>query len=335
MKSENSGLISILMPVKNTASYLSECLDSIISQTETQWELIAVDDHSTDASLKILEQYARKENRIQVFQNEMKGVIGALICAEKNASGEFITRMDSDDIMVPQKLSLLKAELLSRGRRHIAIGLVSYFSETALGDGYIKYAQWLNGLTTKENNYAEIYKECVIPSPCWMVYREDLGACGGMGSKVYPEDYDLCFRFYKSGYKIAGVQEILHAWRDHAQRSSRTQEHYSDNRFLDLKVKYFVELDYDPNRTLVIWGAGKKGKAIARKLIEKQVRFVWLSNNEKKVGHMIYEQRIMNEDHLRKHTKAQVIVTVANPAEQHLLLEELKLQEELKVYLFC
>ena len=336
MKSEKSGLISVLMPVKNTAPFLRECLDSIISQTETNWELIAVDDHSADDSLSILEEYADIDQRIRIFQNKLKGVIEALVLASKQARGELITRMDSDDIMLPEKLTALKSKLLECGKKHVAVGMVSYFSNTVLGEGYIKYAEWLNGLTAKEGNYSEIYKECVVPSPCWMIHKDDLETCGGIGSNVYPEDYDLCFRFYKSGFNIAGVREVLHAWRDHPMRSSRTQEHYSDNRFLDLKVRYFAELDYEEERQLLLWGAGKKGKEIARKLIERQIPFLWVSNNVNKIGHVIYDQRIADKDQVKTVSKAQVIVAVANPMEQQILLEELDgMKGDIQVYLFC
>ena len=60
--------ISILMPVKNTAPFLNECLDSIINQSETDFELIAIDDHSTDESHSILNEYSIKDKRVKVFK---------------------------------------------------------------------------------------------------------------------------------------------------------------------------------------------------------------------------------------------------------------------------
>ena len=96
--------ISILMPVKNAALFLRECLDSIVNQEESNFELIAVDDHSTDSSLKILEEYQKKDPRIQVYKNKEHGIIAALRLAYKKSSGILITRMDSDDIMSLHKL---------------------------------------------------------------------------------------------------------------------------------------------------------------------------------------------------------------------------------------
>ena len=62
-------IISILMPVKNTALFLNECLDSIVNQNELNFELIAIDDHSTDESYSILNNYSNKDSRIKVFKN--------------------------------------------------------------------------------------------------------------------------------------------------------------------------------------------------------------------------------------------------------------------------
>ena len=114
--------------------------------------------------------------------------------AYSKSKGNYITRMDSDDIMVPEKLELMVNALQKSGDGHIALGQVSYFSKDGISDGYYSYEKWLNKLTRAGSNYSEIYKECVIPSPCWMVSRKDFDLCGGFNSDIYPEDYDLAFR---------------------------------------------------------------------------------------------------------------------------------------------
>jgi glycosyltransferase involved in cell wall biosynthesis len=123
-----SANISILMPVKNTAKFLPECLDSIISQDFQNWELIAVNDHSSDASEEILSKYAQKDSRIKVFKNKGKGIISALQLAYIKSSGEYLSRMDSDDICKPNKFEVLLKLLKKNGGGHIAIGQVEYFS---------------------------------------------------------------------------------------------------------------------------------------------------------------------------------------------------------------
>ena len=163
------------MPVYNTESYLAETLDSIIKQSHEDWELICVNDFSTDDSLKILEKYCTQDSRIQVINNDHKGIIHALRNAYKKSSGKYITRMDADDIMSHNKIEHLYQILNAHGVGHIATGKVKYFSSIAIGNGYYKYQQWLNKLCEDNNHFTEIYKECVIPSPCWMVHKRRFG----------------------------------------------------------------------------------------------------------------------------------------------------------------
>ena len=122
-------LISILLPVRNAARFLTACIHSIENQSEKNWELIAIDDHSTDESLEILNSFMKKNpNQIHVFKNEGKGIIPALKLAYENSQGEFITRMDADDLMEKTKLETLKSLLEKNGRGFVATGLVKYFS---------------------------------------------------------------------------------------------------------------------------------------------------------------------------------------------------------------
>ncbi len=312
-------MISILMPVRNTAPYLEDCLKSILAQKEEDWELIAIDDHSKDGSFLILQEYQKKDSRIQVYQNDGTGIINALRLAYRKSSGELITRMDSDDLMTPDKLLELKTIVLTKGKGILATGLVKYISRKKLGDGYKRYEKWINQLSSSETNWLDLYKECVIPSPCWMVGRQDFEKSGAFSSNTYPEDYDLAFRFYQNGLHCISTSKIIHIWRDHSSRASRNDPNYSDNRFLDLKCKYFLKLHYQKNRKLVLLGAGKKGKWIAKYLINHSIPFVWATNNHKKIGLKIYDIILQNEHLVISDKNAQFVITIANPDEQQKL----------------
>lgn len=315
-------LISIIMPVKNEESYLEECLDSIIAQDYKQWELLMVDDFSSDSTWSIMERYQEKDERINIFKTQKPGIIPALREAYSHSHGNYITRMDADDLMPLKKLSTLVKVLKEREFPTLATGMVKYFSEEGVKDGYLNYQKWLNTLCKKNSHYQEIYKECVIPSPCWMTDRVTFDRCGAFDSVRYPEDYDLAFRFYEQNIKVKGISKILHYWRDYPSRTSRTDSNYSDNRFLKLKIHYFLKIDYRKEKPLYLWGAGKKGKQIADLLNKNEIPFSWISNNPKKIGRDIYGQIIKADTTLPNNT-CNLILAIANEKEKDEALRRL------------
>lgn len=327
-------LVSIIMPVKNAAPFLIECLDSITHQSYQNWELIAINDHSSDSSLEILKNYEIRDNRIHVLGNKGSGIINALNIGYVYSKGELITRMDADDIMPLEKINSLVSALLKHGKGNIATGFVQYFSEETIGEGFLNYQLWLNSLTANNNHFNDIYKECPIASPCWMAWKIDFDNCGAFASETYPEDYDLVFRFYKQKYSCIGISKILHLWRDSPNRASRTDENYQDNRFLNLKINYFLEVDYDKNRDLILWGAGKKGKQIAKLLIENQISFQWICNTPNKIGKEI-STKILQDCSLLPFENTQIIIAVANKVEQQNIQMQLDNSMDVKYFYFC
>ncbi len=331
-------LISILTPFKNSESFLEECLDSVLGQSLTNWEMIMVDDHSTDKSRELVMSYAERDERIRCMSNDQHGIIHALRKAFNLSKGKMITRMDSDDIMVPVKLERMSSQLINEGAGHIALGLVKYFPENVVSEGYREYESWINGLTKAGSNFTELYKECVIPSPCWMVFREDLQRCGAFNENFYPEDYDLTFRFFAKGLKCLPCREILHLWRDYLIRTSKTHVHYQQEYFLNLKTRYFLKLHYDSSRPLSLWGAGSKGKQIAEFLLTQKIKFHWISHNPGKIGKKIQNQKVLPIDEFEALTNPQSIVTVADKSAQsdiRSFMRERKMQVMEDFFFFC
>ena len=312
------------MPAKNAAPYINETIESIINQTNKNWELIIVNDHSTDDTASIAAGYTLIDKRISLIQNSGTGIIDALNLASNSAKGTYVTRMDADDIMTADKLQSLLDLLLKVGEGYVATAHVKYFSKGRLGDGFKRYEKWLNALSLSENHYQDIYKECVIPSPCWMMHKNDLIRIGGVGGDRYPEDYDLCFRMYEHHIKVLAVQKILHLWRDYPKRTSRNDPNYADNRFFELKLYYFFKLTYNQTKDLILFGAGKKAKKIAQTIINKQIHFEWFSNNPNKIGHDIYGKIIKDLNRISLNESCQIIIAISNPEEQTRLNKQLK-----------
>jgi len=328
-------MISIIMPVKNAEPYLTDCLNSIMLQSYSNWELIAVNDHSTDSTSAILQEFSKLDSRISCRDNSGTGIIQALRTGYDISSGQYITRMDSDDLMTEDKLKLMVSLIEEVGPKHLVTGYVEYFSETIVRDGYQKYANWLNKLSETETNFSEIYKECVVASPCWLISRRDFENCGGFTGDRFPEDYDLCFRFRNGDLQIKTVRETLHLWRDHSSRASRNDPNYLDNRFLQLKMHYFINSDFQKEKNLVLWGAGKKAKKIAMYLQDNDIQFRWICNNANKIGKNIYNI-IIESDRVIKHIRdSQIIVAVANPTEQADIKVILNQYPDGQAFFFC
>jgi hypothetical protein len=231
--------------------------------------------------------------------------------------------MDADDYMPDYKLEVLVREWKKYGKGTIVAGGTSHFvEEGSVGEGFKRYDTWLNDVARRNAHYEEIYQECVIPSHCWIIHKEDLDAVSAFDPEIYPEDYDLCFRFYRKGLKIVGIDKILHHWRDHSIRISRTWDCYEDNRYFDLKLKYFYEIDRDPDRPLVLWGAGRNGKDLARLILKRQKKIIWICDNDKKIGKDIYGIRMKHFNVVKDIQNPQILIAV-NATEERSAIRDL------------
>ncbi|MDX2362555.1 MAG: glycosyltransferase family 2 protein [Crocinitomicaceae bacterium] len=317
--------ISIILPTKDTAPYLPACLDSILAQTYENWELIAVNDDSSDDSLAILESYAQQDSRIRVYTNPKPGLLKTLQFGYSQSMGELFHRMDSDDIMPVYKLQSMYDAWLQHGKGSVITGGTEYFSdEGEVGDGFKRYDAWLCEVARNNSHAKNMYRECVIPSNCWLVHRKDFDAVSGFYNDVFPEDYDLCFRFFKGRLKIVGLDLVLHYWRDRPDRISRNWECYKDNRFFELKIAYFCELERDQDRPLVLWGAGKNGKDLAKLIQSYDGPCQWVCDNDKKIGKDIYGTTLQHYSVVNELINPQIIIAVASPDGQKEIHEILK-----------
>ena len=270
-------MVSIITPVKNAATWLPHCIESVLEQDLTNWEWILVDDHSVDSGPEIIAEAAAKDPRITLITGRELGILPALSQALSAATGEYLTRMDADDLMPQGRLSRMVKILQNSPARTVVTGRSQYFPADRLSGGYLKYQEWLNQNLETENPWAGIYRECIIASPNWLVRTNELRECGGFGGLQYPEDYDLCFRWYQEGFKIINIPDITLLWREHPLRTSRTSDHYSQSAFFELKIQRFLQLDYDPQKQLCIWGSGKKARITQSLLRKYQTGFTRMS----------------------------------------------------------
>jgi glycosyltransferase involved in cell wall biosynthesis len=271
-------VISILMPARNAVQFIRQAIESVRAQDIKDWELIVIDDHSNDGTWQISADF-ETDPRIRFYRNlHGDGIIHALEEAFMHSKGSYITRMDADDIMPPGKLSRL-LEIAKKDPKTVATGKVQYFSDQPVSEGYRRYEGWLNELVDRGDFYEEIYRECIIASPNWMVSRQCFEQDFKFNDLQYPEDYDMVFRWYKAGYTVQASPDVTHLWREHENRTSRISDGYQQESFFDLKTSWFIKLELERDGKIQLLGAGKKGKLVAKKLLEKKVDFAWFDFN--------------------------------------------------------
>ena len=263
-------LVSMVMPVRDEAPYLTEALASLSAQTLEDFEVLVVDDGSRDGSAEIAETHARDDPRFRVLRQQRAGLVAALEHARAEARGRYVARMDGDDVALPRRLELQVAALEADNRLAACGGGIAYFPDETVREGARRYERWINGLVTVEAATRDVFVECPIPHPTLMARREllEYRRC------EWPEDYDLVLRLWKRGERFRNVEEVVLRWRDHPARLSRTAPRYSLDAFVRCKVAHLHATLLRGFESVIIWGAGPVGKSFARALGPQVVAFV-------------------------------------------------------------
>jgi len=278
-------LVSILMPAYNAAATLPAALRSVSAQTFREWELIAVNDGSSDASLEILDRASQKDRRIRVISGAHVGHVEALRSATALASAPLLARMDADDIMHPRRLLLQVTRLDSPPHVDVLATRVRSIGHT--GEGMRRYVEWQNGLLGHEEMLANFFVESPIAHPTVLMRRDLFERAGGYHDPGWAEDFDLWHRMRERGARFEKLPRTLLSWRDSDRRLTRTHPMYTEAKFYAAKLHYFQRhpLCKSP---VAIWGAGPTGRDWARDLIRSGVEVPHVIDiDPKKIGRAI------------------------------------------------
>lgn len=145
--------ISVIVPVYNVEKYLHRCIDSILAQTFTDFELLLIDDGSKDNSGAICDEYAARDSRVQVFHKENGGVSSARNLGLDNAQGEWITFVDSDDWIEPILIESCVAVI--RKKHNIDVIRYGYYEEESLNKQIIRCSSNENDIIFSLNTFFE------------------------------------------------------------------------------------------------------------------------------------------------------------------------------------
>ena len=167
-----SPLLSVIIPIFNTEDYLAQCLDSVIGQHFQDWELLLINDGSTDNSLAICQKYAASDSRVHVITTENRGQGAARNVGLGVAKGQFITFLDSDDCITNDTYSSNIAFLVE----HPNIDFVQYPNAILTKEGVSskKVPSETLILDDEESIFSSWYISKISSSVCWKIFRRNL-----------------------------------------------------------------------------------------------------------------------------------------------------------------
>jgi len=267
--------VSVLLPVKDAEDTLSAALDSMVRQSEEDFEILAIDDGSSDSSPEILRALASEDSRIRFLPSNGTGIVGALNLGLEKSGAHLVARMDADDLSHPDRLQT-QLEFLDS---HPEVGLVSCAVEHWITDeksrpGYAAYVDWTNELRHDADIRLRRFVESPFAHPS-VVFRKKLcERLGGYRDGFFPEDYELWLRWMESGVPMEKIPKVLLRWRDHDDRLSRRDERYSTDAFYQMKLSYlqrWLERHNPFHPEVKVWGAGRVTRRRVRFLEEDGV----------------------------------------------------------------
>jgi glycosyltransferase involved in cell wall biosynthesis len=230
-------LVSVLLPFHNADMYLSEAIESVIKQTYNDWELILVNNASNDDSNSIAKRFCNSDSRIKLISEPQKGIAFALNTGLKNCTGNYIARMDADDIMPPDRLQLQAAFLESHQDYGLISGVVNFISEIPDSRGYSSYVDQINKIINDEDIKQKQFLESPFAHPSVMFRKDLIEIFGNYSTEAIPKDYELWLRWLSEDVKMAKLSAPVICWRDHSIRLSRTHENYHSKAFDDVRFK--------------------------------------------------------------------------------------------------
>lgn len=307
--------VSIVLPTYNGEKYLKQSIDSIFTQVFTDWELIIVDDCSTDRTGSIADEYAKMDSRIQVIHNTVNQKLPrSLNIGFGVAKGEYLTWTSDDNLYMPNALAVM-AEELDRNEKAYMVRASMY---------YIDDKGKITGQSEVYNDEKLYMFNCL--GACFMYRREVYELIGGYDEDTFcVEDYDYWLRIVGKFGGIVPIDQILYRYRRHEGSLSEQRRKQVNDQLTKLRIRYldkifevlygnqkelcriyynmkvseympqdvverfkrlipelYGEIPYTEHQKYILFGAGKYGEKAAYLLGSQAVFFA--DNNSDKTG---------------------------------------------------
>jgi glycosyltransferase involved in cell wall biosynthesis len=257
-------LISVLLPVRDAMPYLTATLDDLRAQQGVEFEVVVVDDGSTDGSLGRLERIASEDRRFQIRSGPARGAAAALNRALGAARGSWIAQMEADDRIPPHRLARLAAALDAERDWDGVVSQVQLIG--AARPGMRRYVDWQNGLATPGQMARARFVEIPALHQTGLYRRRLFDRLGGFREPGWPLDIDFWMRTYQAGRIVGKCPEVLYCWRQHPAQTTRRSPRHTLAALRRCKAIAFVR-GPGRGRPIDLIGTGETLEAWARALI--------------------------------------------------------------------
>lgn len=222
--------LSVIMPVYNTERYLRKAIESVLNQTFKDFEFIIIDDCSTDSSLKIIEEYVRKDRRIRVLHNCCNlNVARSRNKGVKTARGKYIVQMDSDDVSFPERIKKQFRFMEDNPKVIVSGGAMELIDQNSKRLGIKRF--YLKDQDIRKH----IFFHCPFSHPATIIRKDLFNKAGAYNSRLnVASDYDLYFRLGRLG-RFANLQDVIIQYRIHP--ANLTNKRHSEMKKCALLIK--------------------------------------------------------------------------------------------------
>ena len=251
--------LSIIVPVYNTAQYLPQCIDSIIKQSFKNWELIIIDDGSTDGSAEICEEWAQKDARIKVIHKDNSGQADSRNQALKICKGTYIGFVDSDDWLEDTMYEILMRDIKTTNSD---IAICNHYDESK-NKSLCKNASDKRYIIKNEEIQELVLKD-KIKSYIWqMLFKREL-LNRPMPTSINYEDYSILPHWFKNAKQVVYTYQPLYHYR---LRKSSIVHDLSLNRyyeFFQAEISRYVNYEHTRFRKIAKKMVVKRGIKAAK-----------------------------------------------------------------------